>query len=72
MVKKFFQFKNKNDIFMLFIDDHLRVSEVPPLDYVFNTIKNIVFNRRKLEFIKDFEKDILQDAIQENRFEVYN
>lgn len=72
LVKKFFQFKNKNDIFMLFIDDHLRVSEVPPLDYVFNTIKNIVFNRRKLEFIKDFEKDILQDAIQENRFEVYN
>ena len=72
LVKKFFQFKNSNDIFMLFIEDHMKVSEIPPFDYVFRTIKNIVYNRRKMDFIKDFEKDILQDAIQENRFEIYN
>ena len=29
-------------------------------------IKNIVYNRKKVKFIKDFEKEILQDAIQEN------
>ncbi len=72
LVKRFFQFKNSTDIFMLYIEDHVKVSETPPFDYVYRTIKNIVYNRRKIEFIKDFEKDILQDAIQENRFEVYN
>ena len=72
LVKKFFQFKNSNDIFMLYIDDHVKVSEIPPFDYVYSMIKNIVYNRRKLKFIKDFEKDILQDAIQENKFEIYN
>ena len=72
LVKKFFQFKNSSDIFMLYIDDHVKVSEIPPFDYVYSMIKNIVYNRRKLKFIKDFEKDILQDAIQENKFEIYN
>ena len=72
LVKKFFQFKNSSDIFMLYIDYHVKVSEIPPFDYVYSMIKNIVYNRRKLEFIKDFEKEILQDAIQENKFEVYN
>ena len=72
LVKKFFQFKNSNDIFMLYIDDHVKVSEIPPFDYVYSMIKNIVYNRRKLKFIKDFEKEILQDAIQENKFEIYN
>ncbi len=72
LAKKFFQFKNSNDIFMIYIEDHFKVSEIPPFDYVFMTIKNIVFNKRKINFIKDFEKEILQDAIQENRFEIYN
>ena len=72
LVKKFFQFKNSSDIFMLYIDDHVKVSEIPPFDYVYSMIKNIVYNRRKLKFIKDFEKDILQDAIQENKFKIYN
>ena len=72
LVKKFFQFKNSSDIFMLYIDDHVKVSEIPPFDYVYSMIRNIVYNRRKLKFIKDFEKDILQDAIQENKFEIYN
>ena len=57
---------------MLYIDDHVKVNEIPPFDYVYSMIKNIVYNRRKLKFIKDFEKDILQDAIQENKFEIYN
>ena len=35
------------------------------------TIKNIILNRRKLEFIKKFENDILLDAIKLKTFEVY-
>ena len=42
-----------------------------PLEYIDNTIEKIIFNKRKLKFIKKFEKDIIQDAIKTNRFEIY-
>ena len=36
-----------------------------------NTVEKIVFNRKKLKFIKEFDQEILQDAIQTNKFEIY-
>jgi hypothetical protein len=36
-----------------------------------NTIRKIVFNRNKLEYLKEFDQEILQDAIQTNKFEIF-
>jgi len=35
------------------------------------TIKNVIINQRKLKFTKQFEKDILQDAIKSKTYEMY-
>ena len=54
------------------INDVLMRSEIAPLEYVKPTIDQIVINRRKLELIKDLEKDITKDAVKNNQFEIYN
>jgi hypothetical protein len=34
-------------------------------------LKEVLLNKRKLELIKKFEKDITNDAIKNNDYEIY-
>ena len=54
------------------INDVLLRNEIAPLEYVKPTINQIVINKRKLELIKQLEKDITKDAIKNKKFEIYN
>jgi hypothetical protein len=53
------------------IEDVLYQNDLAPQEYVKPTIKQIVINKRKLELIKQLEKDITKDAIKNKQFEVY-
>jgi len=54
------------------INEVLLRNETEPIEYVMPTIKQIVINKRKLEFIKQLEKDITKDAIKNKQFELFN
>ena len=54
------------------INDVLLRNDAAPLEYVKPTIRQIVINKRKLELIKQLEKDITKDAIKNKQFEIYN
>ena len=54
------------------VNDVKTLDDYAPLDYVKNSIKQIVINKRKLELIKQLEKDITKDAIKNNKFEIFN
>lgn len=58
-------------VYLIFVKDVKLRNEVAPLSYVKPTIKQIILNQRKLEIIKNFEKDILQDAIKSKKFKTY-
>ena len=60
------------EVYLLQVLDYRLRNESAPFSMVENTIRKIVFNRNKLEFIKQFDQDILQDAIQTNKFELFN
>ncbi|MDG2396466.1 MAG: peptidyl-prolyl cis-trans isomerase [Flavobacteriaceae bacterium] len=68
---KFYMVKDSLEVYLLFVKNHLFKKQTPPFSYIKNTIRKIVFNKRKLKFIKEFEKQILKDAIQKNKFETY-
>lgn len=59
-------------VYLIFINDVLLRNEIAPLSYVKPTIEQIILNRRKLDIIRNLEKDILQDAIKNNNYEVYD
>ncbi len=67
----FVQLKDSLGVYLVQINDVLKSNDTAPLEYVLPTIKQIVINKRKLELIKQLEKDITNDAIKNNQFEIY-
>ncbi|NCO62972.1 MAG: peptidyl-prolyl cis-trans isomerase [Flavobacteriales bacterium] len=68
----FVQLKDSLGVYLMQINEVLLRSETAPLEYVKPTIEQIVINKRKLELIKELEKDITKDAIKNKQFEIYN
>ena len=67
----FIQLKDSLGVYLMRIQDVLERNDIAPLEYVKPTIDQIVINKRKLELIKQIEKDITKDAINNKQFEVY-
>jgi hypothetical protein len=66
-----FEVEDTIQVYLFKIEDYLSKNEIAPLSSVENTIRNIVFNQRKLEFLKNFDQEIINDAIQYKKFEIY-
>ena len=68
----FIQLKDSLSLYLVQINEVLLRNENAPIEFVMPTIRQIVINKRKLEFIKELEKDITKDAIKNKQFEIYN
>lgn len=68
---KFFKIEDTLGVYLFYVKDFLKKGDIAPNTIFKPTIRNIILNRRKIDFIKKFEKDILQDAIKSKKFEVY-
>ncbi len=68
----FIQLKDSLGLYLMQINEVLLRNDIAPLEYVIPTIKQIVINKRKLEFIRQLEKDITKDAIKNKQFEIFN
>ena len=73
-VKKmhYFEFKDSLELSLLYVIDYKKNGEVAPLSHVISNIKNIILNKNKIEFSKKIDKEIIQDAIKSNKFEIFN
>jgi hypothetical protein len=67
----FVQLKDSLGVYLMQINDVLLRNDTAPLEYVRPTIDQIVVNKRKLELIRELEKDITKDAIKNKQFEIY-
>ena len=48
----------------------MKADETAPLAHVKKTLKNLILNRRKIEFSRYFDNEILQDAIRSKKYEL--
>ncbi len=69
---EFLQLNDSTNVYLVKVKDVLLRNEEAPLEYVKPTIKQILLNRRKLELSKKLEKEITEDALKHERFEIYN
>jgi hypothetical protein len=68
---QFLKLEDSLGVYLVRINDRLDRNDTAPLEYVKPTIRQIILNKRTLEFIRKFEKDVLTDATKNNSFEVY-
>mgnify|MGYP000028688905 FL=1 len=68
---KTIQYPDSTDVYLVKISNVIDKNEVSPYEYVKSTLKELIINRRKLELIKKFEKEITDDAIKNKNYEIY-
>ena len=64
--------KDSTDVYLVKVTNVLDDKQVSPFQYVKPTLRQVILNKRKLELIKKFEKDITDDAIKSKKYEIYN
>ena len=69
--KNFFVLKDSLQVYLLKVFDYKKYNTIAPYDVVEGNIERILINQKKLIFFKDFDKEILDDAIQTNKFEIF-
>ena len=67
----YFEVKDSLDIYLFKLAERLERGNIAPISYVENTIRDILFNQKKLELLRSFDNDVLQDAIKSRKFEKY-
>ncbi len=63
--------KDSSNVFMIAFTDVRRSGEQAPYQYIKPVLKQVIINRRKIEFGKELEKEITKDALDDNTFEIY-
>ncbi len=68
---QFFELEDANGVYLGQIVDIRKVNDLAPLSFIEPTIKQVLLSRRKLDYIRKLETEIIDEAIKENEFEVY-
>ncbi|MCO6148382.1 hypothetical protein [Flavobacterium sp. NRK1] len=66
-----YQYPDSTDVYIVKVAKVLEKNQVSPFEYIEPTLKQLIINNRKLELIKKFQKEITDDAIKNNKYEVY-
>ncbi|GAK94748.1 hypothetical protein JCM19298_323 [Nonlabens ulvanivorans] len=67
---KYWKLEDSVGVYLVRFNNVLRRGDNAPLSYVKPTIKQVLLNRRKLNYIKKLEKDLLDDAIKSKKFQI--
>jgi hypothetical protein len=68
---RFFEIEDSLDLYLVFVEEVRRRNEVAPITHVHSTLKQIILNKRKLDMMRQFDRDILEEAVRKNVFELY-
>lgn len=69
--KLFYKFQDSLELYLIKIIDYKNKNDIAPFDFIKPTLKQVLINKKKLEFISKFEKEIIEDALQKKEFEIY-
>jgi len=68
---QFFELQDSLGVYLTKITGVRKINDIAPLSYVEPSIKQVLLNRRRLDYIRRLETEIIDEAIKEKEFEVY-
>ena len=66
-----FDYPDSTTVWLVKVNKVLPKDSPTPLEFLKPTIEQIIINNRKLELINTIEKEITNDAINDNKYEIY-
>lgn len=68
---QFFELEDSMGVYLARVVDVLNVNDIAPLSYIEPTIRQVLLNRRKLEYLRKLETEIIDEATKKNEFEIF-
>lgn len=68
---RYFELEDSLGTYLIYVKDVLKPNSIAPLSYIKPTIEQILKNKKELELKLDLEKQILDDAIKNNDYEIF-
>lgn len=68
----FFELSDSLGVYLVTVNEVLERNEIAPLEYVEPTVRKIILNKRKLDFIKNLERELLDEATGKKEFEIFD
>ena len=69
---KFIESEDTDYYYFICIRDFRFEGENAPLEFVESSIKNILLNRRKVNFLKQIDTDVYKEGLESNKFKIFN
>ena len=70
-LSKFIQKEDSLGVYLVAVKNMLPMNEIAPVAFVSSRIKQIILHKRKLELIREIEKTLINDAIENKNFKEY-
>jgi hypothetical protein len=67
----FYETRDSASVYMIVINDYKLRGSLAPFEYVREDIKRIIWNNRRIDFIRELENGIYNESIKENSFKIY-
>ena len=68
---RFVESTDMNYYYIVCIHDYRLAGQVSPIEYVQNDIKNLILSKQKIEFLKQIEKDIYNEGVDNNKVKLF-
>lgn len=69
---QFFELEDAKGVYLTKVIDVLQKNDIAPLSYIEPTIKQVLLSRRRINYIRKLETEIIDEAVKDNEFEVYD
>ena len=69
--KLFYRLEDSLELYLINIKNYKLKNDIAPFDFIKSTLKQVLLNKKKVEFLSKFENEIIEDALQQNEFEFY-
>ena len=67
----FFELQDSLEVYLVVVEEVVLRNDLAPLDYVAPTLKQILINKRKLELMRQLDREIIKEGLRQNIYEVY-
>ncbi len=68
---QFFELPDSLGVYLGMVTDVLEINDTAPFEYITPDIKQLILNKRRLDYARRLEIEIIDEAIKKNEFEVY-
>ena len=67
----FFELQDSLEVYLVVVEEVVLRNDLAPLDYVEPTLRQILINKRKLELMRQLDREIIDEGLRQNIYEVY-